>query len=512
MTDPYDSAYDPAVGAGALLIASLIWLVIGGGIYVWYAWALSKVFAKLGAPAWKAWVPVVNEAEVFSRGGVPAWQVVFYFLPVVNLYALYLRWTAAGRIGAFFGKGSGFTVLAILASPVWATLLATAKAPASIALSDRISPANQVRSGAAAPATPGPVPSAPGPAGVAPATAGVAAPPAPPTAAPPSPPAAAPTGAPYAVKAVPGTDATPTPVAPVAPALTGFSPDAPVNPPKVPTPAPAPTDAPAVKPTPAAPVISEVPSTPTPQIPQPPIASAPAAAPVAPHAPAVPPAPAVAATPAPGASPAPDTATPVVPVVVHNPWAPRDEAAASANPASPTPPEAEAPVALPVAPPSLPPLPPGPATPLAPPPTPAAAKAPVEIPPHVLDDDEDEDGETVVVDRRPRVSWFLTVDGGGRLPLKAPHVLLGRRPTSAEKDVQALPIPDSTRTLSKIHARLDLVDGAWTITDLDSTNGVLLVAPDGGETLVEPGVATEIAGRFLLGKVAMTIEFEGPRA
>jgi hypothetical protein len=139
-------------------------------------------------------------------------------------------------------------------------------------------------------------------------------------------------------------------------------------------------------------------------------------------------------------------------------------------------------------------------------------KAPVEIPATVFEDDEDEDGETVVVDRRPLVSWFLTVDGAGRLPLKASHVLLGRRPTSAEKDTQALPIPDSTRTLSKLHARLDLVDGAWTITDLDSTNGVLLVSADGTETLVEPGVAAPLGTKFLLGKVAMEIEFEGPGA
>lgn len=196
--------------------------------------------------------------------------------------------------------------------------------------------------------------------------------------------------------------------------------------------------------------------------------------------------------------------------MVHNPWAPRDESSAPA----PAPAPDKAPEKVPAegaTPAALPPLPPAPSAPLSPPPA-QAAKAPVEIPADALEDDEDEDGETVVVDRRPKVAWFLSVEGGSRMPLKATHVLLGRRPTSAEKDTQALPIPDSTRTLSKVHARLDLNNGAWTITDLDSTNGVLLVGADGTETLVEPGIATEVTGRFLLGKVGMAIEFEGPGA
>jgi hypothetical protein len=57
-----------------------------------------------------------------------------------------------------------------------------------------------------------------------------------------------------------------------------------------------------------------------------------------------------------------------------------------------------------------------------------------------------------------------------------------------------------------------LTDGAWTITDLNSTNGVLLVASDGAEELIEPGASAQVRGRFILGKVGMSIRYEGELA
>jgi hypothetical protein len=125
------------------------------------------------------------------------------------------------------------------------------------------------------------------------------------------------------------------------------------------------------------------------------------------------------------------------------------------------------------------------------------------------DADDQEDGETVVVDRRPRIRWFLRVDGSGEFELKADRILLGRKPTSSSAGTQALAIPDATRTLSKLHARLDLTDGSWVITDLNSTNGVLLVLDDGSEQLIDPGASADVRGRFILGKVGMSIRYEG---
>ncbi|MGO2049287.1 MAG: DUF5684 domain-containing protein [Microbacterium sp.] len=119
---------DPALitllwGAGAGM------LVVGMGLFVWYAIALSRLFPRLGGEGWKGWVPVLNEAEILSRGGVPAWSVVFYFIPLVQFYGLYLKIVAVHRTNVRFRHGAGFTTLGILVPPLWATLLAQADEP-----------------------------------------------------------------------------------------------------------------------------------------------------------------------------------------------------------------------------------------------------------------------------------------------------------------------------------------------------------------------------------------------
>ncbi|MRG61717.1 FHA domain-containing protein, partial [Agromyces sp. CFH 90414] len=125
------------------------------------------------------------------------------------------------------------------------------------------------------------------------------------------------------------------------------------------------------------------------------------------------------------------------------------------------------------------------------------------------DDDFDDDVEsTVVVDRRPRVTWRLVLDDGTELGLTADRVLLGRNPSTADPAEQRLPVPDSTRTLSKTHARLVLADGQWSITDLGSTNGVL-VDEGGEERLIDPHDPVPARGRFVLGEVGMRVEMGG---
>lgn len=169
------------------------------------------------------------------------------------------------------------------------------------------------------------------------------------------------------------------------------------------------------------------------------------------------------------------------PIVVHNPWA------KPVDPAPTSPPPSEAPDWLK---------------------NPASASAiGSDVAPALVDDDDD-DGETIVVDRRPKVQWHLNVDDAKPLPLEGDKVLLGRRPAATEPGTQVLAVPDSTRTLSKEHARLELVDGEWSITDLGSTNGVLIVDESGEESLITPGESVPVPGRFILGKVGMHISFE----
>ena len=67
------------------------------------------------------------------------------------------------------------------------------------------------------------------------------------------------------------------------------------------------------------------------------------------------------------------------------------------------------------------------------------------------------------------------------IPLTSETVILGRRPARDPEfpDAQLISLDDDTRTISKTHARLELRDERWFITDLDSTNGVLFATAHG---------------------------------
>lgn len=394
--------------ASALAVASVTGALVAIAYYVWYGLALSRLFPRLGAEGWKGWVPILNEIEILVRGGLPGWNVVFSFIPVVQLYGIYLKALAVHRINESFGKGAGYTVLGIFLPPLWATLLASARMPAAGDYDRRVE-------GLMAPGTAAPdSPHAPGPD----ALGGGAA------SAPPA----------YASAPPPPTRA---PVPQAFPSL-------------------------ATGPEPLPRLLAEEP----PPIGAPPAAAPPVAAPVA-----ATPVPEAAAAEAPRAEAPPVREEPIAPPstepgIVDNPWA-----AASRVPDPPTAP------------------------------TPAA--------PRPADQDDDELDRTVVVDRRPLVPWRLITDDGHVIPLRSRTVLLGRKPVSSTEGVEVVAVPDSTKTLSKNHARLELSEeGAWTVVDLDSTNGVVIIEPDGTESLLPRGGSAPVPGRFMLGKVAMRVAFD----
>lgn len=502
--NPY---YDPSAAIGAVIAMLAISSLIGVGIYVWYALALSRLFPRLGAESWKGWVPILNTSEIFARGGVPAWSVVFLFIPIVNLYGLYLYVIATHRINVLFGRGAGSTVLAVLIAPLWATLLAwgsTNPDPERGRL--------QATTGAAERAT-GPLvesaPTARDASGYAiPAAAGAAAYP-PPYTGPDSD-----AGAPVSEFSDSVSNYIPSPAYAARPAddAAPFGGSAPAHAVAGNPWAPRSTDAP-----PAPPVASPVPpAAPAPtgfdELPPPPIpARIPAPVPVAPEPEFLAP------TPLPEPIPVPIVAQPPTP------------------PAPPTPAE---PVAAPVA--AAPPAPPAPPAPVEAPIEAAPAEAPasnmqalfasdpaavapgtddldfavaqtiITSPPPAaaVEDDEDDDFEsTVVVDRRPKIPWRLVLDDGTSFDLTGTRVVLGRNPAAADSSEQRLPVPDKTRTLSKTHARLELDDGRWSITDLRSTNGVLVLDASGEETLVEADVPIEVTSRFVLGEVGMRVTY-----
>ena len=97
------------------------------------------------------------------------------------------------------------------------------------------------------------------------------------------------------------------------------------------------------------------------------------------------------------------------------------------------------------------------------------------------------------------------LDTGERIDIPAESVVLGRKPASIEHGVPGIRVPDSTKTISKVHARLDRVGEHWTLTDLGSTNGSSVIAGGGREQPLPSGGSEPVRGRFLLGEVGMIL-------
>jgi hypothetical protein len=123
--------------------------------------------------------------------------------------------------------------------------------------------------------------------------------------------------------------------------------------------------------------------------------------------------------------------------------------------------------------------------------------------PHIPDDELDK----TIVAKRKRTTWSLAPVHGTPLPLTSDVVIVGRRPAADPElpDAQLLAVDDETRTVSKTHARLELRDERWYITDLDSTNGVLFTTLMGTEVAATPGVEMEAGERFFLGDAEFSL-------
>lgn len=115
---------------------------------------------------------------------------------------------------------------------------------------------------------------------------------------------------------------------------------------------------------------------------------------------------------------------------------------------------------------------------------------------------EDDDLDVTVITRRAvRPTWELVPAHGSPLPLTASVVILGRRPSAdpAFPTAQLVSVQDDARTVSKTHARIEQREDAWVVTDLGSTNGVLVRTLMGDEVEVEAGGQLDAGERFFLG-------------
>ncbi|MEU1971668.1 DUF5684 domain-containing protein [Microbacterium sp. NPDC019599] len=476
-------------------------------VYVWTAIALGAVFRKSGEPAWKGWVPFLNIVVLLRLGGLSGWLVLLFIVPIAGWIALIV---AAHRVNLSFGYGGGMTVLAWFLFPVWASIVGFGperwvgretsgshgplrspqpEAPAS----DGPEPADAVT--AYAPIAPPPAYGRPAAA----PSAGWTPPPLPPR--PADAPVAAAPPAPVSVPQWTSTDAEPRPEA-GAPSR----PEAPVD--EVP-PASAAADTPPMpmfvrrSSAPVEPFEDDAaddaddadepwnfdiaPGSATSEVTGA-ISGAPAPVSAAPMS-----ARRLDETPEPVADVAPPvTRVPSAadPGVAREPWAPAP---------SPVPTEGEAfPESS------------GPVSAIAGAPAaggPRSARTSVSAlhpRPHIPEEDELE--ETIVA-RRKRTAWTLVGPTGTRIPLTSETVIVGRRPVRDPEfpDAQLVSLDDDTRTISKTHARLELRDDRWFITDLDSTNGVLFATLMGTEIAAEPGEATEAGEKFLLGDAEVSL-------
>ena len=122
-------------------------------------------------------------------------------------------------------------------------------------------------------------------------------------------------------------------------------------------------------------------------------------------------------------------------------------------------------------------------------PAPPAA-APASAAPSVVDDDE----TRIVEPRASRVPvWRLVLPDGSAVTVEG-AVFVGRNPTRTTGDVegQLLPVDDTTKSVSKTHALIEVLDGGLWVTDLNSTNGVFVTSEFTDDVQPVPGERTPV--------------------
>lgn len=184
-------------------------------------------------------------------------------------------------------------------------------------------------------------------------------------------------------------------------------------------------------------------------------------------------------------------------------------------PTPPSPPVAPAPVAAPV--PPLPPAPPSSQVSGPPPPPPPSAARPMQASAR-MGDEEDHDGLTImssdlVAIRAQLPNWKQNaVPGPFTVPTQTPPVklmmssglvvtldrtvLIGRAPVVSRVSNRDLPrvitVESPNYDISRTHAQVRLEGHRVFVTDLHSTNGVVLLSPGAEPQRLRPGVPTDL--------------------
>ena len=479
-------------------------LVVALVLYLWVALSLSAVFRKAGEQPWQAWVPVLNTIVFLRLGGLSPWLVLLAVVPVLGTLAFFVvAIIALHRMNRSFGLGVGMTVLGALLFPVWASIVGWGSArwlggSAAIAHARRSAGADaEWRAPESSPRTPSATPADGSALGSVFGTHG-------PAGGPELPPRPAP----------PTIDGYPS-VVPV-PVGRGGVPLLPVGSAReAPTLPPVPTFRSTMQETPAVFAAADGPADPSGLPTRDFLHGTPARRSAsgtrgASSADLGVPGPRPSFTPddmddTEGARP--QAEPPVSARPSTESWAPAASAAvrsAAFQPflgSSELTYESSAEVsAVQGAPTSG---------------APRSARTSVSAQhkhPEIPDNEAlDESFEETIVAVRRRTVWTLVPTLGAPIPLTADVVIIGRRPHREPDygDAQLVAIPDETRTVSKTHARMELTAEGWTIVDLDSTNGVVLIGEDGAEKDAPPGYPEPLTARFLLGDAEFGLRREG---
>ncbi len=441
------------------MVMTLVSILVAGALYVWVGVTLSAVFRQLGGAPWKAWLPLVSQVEMLRLAKRPGWHVVVLAVPICGL-VIYYR--VLRELTSLLGRPARLALIGTALLPIWAGAVTGAGAK------DGTAPGK---------ATSGPLgvdalfDLAPRPPADSRAPADSA----------PQPPSATPVRAASPAGAASGHGVPEVPVMQAAAAATVYP--EPVGPLAGAPVAPAQPGSQAWPMAPAAPV----------GVPVQPDAAVPQVGTVVPQ----------------GGRPVPALEFPQI--VQASPWSTPDVVAPPSMPAAPQPmplPQPAAPAgpvvmagpvgaARSVAQPMIVPSP----VPTVAGTTPPGVSSAFEPSPAGIEASD----HTVVIDRASARSWSLVLEDGRSFDLWASSVVVGREPTATDVGVQMLAIPDSTRTISKMHARFDLVDGVWRVSDLGSTNGLVVTGTDGRTFSVRSGAPSVVGTQLVLGSVAMRL-------
>lgn len=109
------------------------------------------------------------------------------------------------------------------------------------------------------------------------------------------------------------------------------------------------------------------------------------------------------------------------------------------------------------------------------------------------------DGTVGAKSRGTALAWLVRFPDGTELPLEGVTVL-GRNPVPPDGTATSpVPVEDPSRSVSKTHALIEVVQGLPWITDLHSTNGTTLTNEVGEAVACEAGIPVPAGDGWTVG-------------